>query len=229
MKNIICFDTETTGVDVFNDRIVQLYIGLYDEQGTEVDHREWLIDPGVPVPEGASDVHGFTTEFLRENGLKPEHALREAWGFLSHATDGGVKDMTFMAYNMNFDLSILGVEFARHKLQGGFVNWVTNNFRLLDPLVVDRAKDKYRKGKRTLEAACAHYGVEFSPDEAHDAGYDVRKTVEVGLKVVAKYGWPTNEEQARWHRSWAMGLQEYLRRSDPDAIVDGDWPYRKGA
>lgn len=55
----LVWDCETSGIDVFNDRIVQLFIGIADENGDLIERHEWLIDPGIEVPEGASDVHGF--------------------------------------------------------------------------------------------------------------------------------------------------------------------------
>ena len=46
-KKTLVFDTETTGIDVFNDRIVQLFIGIADEYGDLLERHEWLSDPGI--------------------------------------------------------------------------------------------------------------------------------------------------------------------------------------
>lgn len=55
------FDTETTGVDVENDRICQLG-GMWMQNGEMTDRRLVTINPGVPIPEGASNVHGITDD-----------------------------------------------------------------------------------------------------------------------------------------------------------------------
>lgn len=217
----LVFDTETTGIDVFNDRIVQLVISTADADGSVLSTREWIIDPGVEVPEEAANVHGFTTEFLREHGVQPVKALSEA-----HEVFRENLHLTWVAFNLNYDLSILSAENWRHSIDFEFVEGVSRQVQLFDPLVVDRHEDKYRKGKRKLENVAAHYGVPFDPDAAHKADYDVEVTAKVAARVAERYGIPSNETQAAWYREWATGLQEYFRRTDPEAVVNGDWPVR---
>lgn len=216
----LVFDTETTGIDVFNDRIVQLFIATADSEGNLLETWEWIIDPGVEVPEEASNVHGFTTEYLRENGQDPLGALTaaldvfEEWG-----------ELTFVAYNLSFDLIILDSEMRRHGAIESFGH-DTAGYLLFDPLVVDRAKDKFRKGKRKLENVAPHYGVPFNPDEAHKADYDVKVTAKVAAAVAKRYGIPSNAEQARMYKAWAENFESYLRRTDPDAVVSSEWPLK---
>lgn len=224
----LCADTETTGVNVFEDRIVQLFIATADEDGNLITTWEWFIDPGVPVPKEAAEVHGFTDEFLQENGDDPSYALGKALGiFREHL------DLTWVAFNMNFDLSILDAEFKRYNLTDTFATGAESRVKLFDPMVVDRARDKYRKGKRTLEALAGHYEVPFDPDEAHSAVYDVGATAKVAAKVAGKYGIPTTAEQAKMHSAWAKNITIYFARQgklEEDGtpiIVSGDWPYRK--
>lgn len=218
------FDVESTGVDVFNDRIVQLVIATADANGNLLEKYEWLIDPGVEVPEEAAKVHGFTTEYLAEHGEGPHEALWEA----DLVFKAAVRDeLTVVAFNLNFDLSILTAEMARHSLESRYGFWMADNTPLFDPLVVDRKKDRYRKGKRTLEAMAGHYGVPFDSEKAHEAGYDVEVTALVAAKIAGKYGVPSTTEQSEWYADWASNFQEYLRRNDPEATVNGDWPVRK--
>lgn len=218
----LVLDTETTGVDVFNDRIVQLVIATADANGNLIEKHEWLINPGVEVPEEAAKVHGFTTEYLAEYGAEPSEALAEA---LDQLLDNF--HLTWVAFNLNFDLSILESEFARHLGIPGWGRELSKKVLMFDPLVVDRKKDRYRKGKRTLEAMAGHYGVPFDSEKAHEAGYDVEVTALVAAKIAGKYGVPSTKEQSEWYADWASNFQEYLRRSDPDAVVNGDWPVRK--
>ena len=214
-------DAESTGIDVFNDRIVQWVISLADADGNLLETREWIIDPGIEVPEEAAAVHGFTTEFLRENGMAPAQALNEISSVLMEN-----RHLTWVFFNANYDLSILDAEFRRHGITDRFGAYVAKHVRLFDGLVVDRAKDKYRKGSRKLENVAAHYGVPFDPEAAHKADYDVEITAKVAARVAEKFGIPTTAEQKAWYAEWAEGLEKYLRRSDPEAVVDRDWPLR---
>ena len=222
-KKTLVFDTETTGIDVFNDRIVQLFIGIADENGELIERHEWLIDPGIEVPEGASDVHGFTTEFLQANGGDPEEVLQEAAGIFAQYAD-----IPWVAFNVNFDLSILYAEFTRQGIVSDWAETVlgTWNVQLIDGLVIDRAKDRYRKGKRKLGNMADTYGIAYDPDALHDAGADVELTAKVSRAIVHKYGIPSNAEQAEMYRAWAVNLEQFLQRSDPSASVDKDWPLK---
>lgn len=215
------FDTETTGVDTGYDRIVQFFGALADENGNLIETREWFINPGVPIPEEAAGVHGFTEEFLAENGGDPKEVLLEIKEWLSSN-----RHLISVAFNMNFDLSVLDAEFKRHGISETFGTWMRDEAKLVDGIVIDRHKDKYRKGKRTLEATAAHYGVPFDPELAHDAGYDVEVTAKVTKKILDKFGTPTTQEQSSWYASWAEGLEKYLRRTDPSAKVNRGWPLR---
>jgi DNA polymerase-3 subunit epsilon len=61
---LLTLDTETTGVDVFTDRIVTCNI-TYDIPGQEPYVANWMISPGVEIAEGASAVHGITNEIAQ--------------------------------------------------------------------------------------------------------------------------------------------------------------------
>lgn len=215
------WDVESTGIEVFEDRIVQFFGATADSQGNLLDTWEFFINPGVPVPEEAAAVHGFDDDFLAENGMEPYDALNYIRNlFLSE------RDLIQVAFNMNYDLSIIDAEMKRHGVSDYFGTWFAENAKLVDGLVIDRHKDKYRKGKRNLETQAAHYGVEFDPDEAHNAVYDVEKTAQVTVKILEKYGGPTTREQASWHEAWRKGFESYLRKSDPTARVEAGWPLR---
>lgn len=218
---VLVFDTETTGIDVFNDRIVQLFIGIADGNGDLIEQYEWLIDPGIEVPEEASNVHGFTTEFLRENGIVPEGALKAALEVFQ-----AYSDVPWVAFNLNYDLSILDKEMLRHGVHGYFGGWAVYSTSMIDGLVIDRHKDKWRKGKRKLANMAEAYGIDFDPDALHNAAADVELTTKVTRAIVNKHGMMTNAEQAEAYRTWAVDFEKYLRRNDPEAVVDSQWPVR---
>lgn len=220
----LCWDAETTGIDVHEDRIVQWFMATADKDGNLLDEFQWFINPGVPIAEEATAVHGLTNEWLAENGEDPVKAFNEI-----HEMFESLRDLTHVAFNMNFDLSILDAEFKRHRIEAlfeDFGQWMRTHGKLMDAIVIDRHHDKYRKGKRTLEALAKHYRVPFDPEAAHDAAYDVEVTAKVTVKVLEKFGTPTIQQQSVWYAGWAAGLQEYLRRTDPSATVDGSWPLK---
>src|SRR5699024_5836301 len=102
---------ETTGVDVFSDRIVTAAAVL--RGGGDHEVRTWLIDPGMEIPAGASAVHGISTEHAREHGSDPRDALVEISDHLHEALVGGVP---VVGFNVSFDLTLLESELARHGL-----------------------------------------------------------------------------------------------------------------
>lgn len=216
------FDVESGGIDVFKDRVVQFFGATADKNGNLIDTWEIFINPGVDIAQEAIDVHGFSNEFLKGNGKPPHVAFEEIRNlFLQH------RHLKIVAFNMNYDLSILDAEMKRHNTSVTFGKWFEENAKLIDGLVIDRHKDKYRKGKRNLETQAKHYGVEFDPNAAHNALYDTQVTAKVTVKILEKFGVPTTREQAAWQEAWRSNFESYLRKSDPTATVERGWPLRE--
>src|ERR1700712_1571982 len=65
------FDLETTRVDTATARIVTAHVGVIDETGAVVERKDWIVDPGIAIPDGAARVHGITTESARRFGGSP--------------------------------------------------------------------------------------------------------------------------------------------------------------
>jgi DNA polymerase-3 subunit epsilon len=64
-RPIVAFDVETTGTSFERDRIVQVgLIKMYP--GGEMNEWETLINPGIPIPSEATEVHGIDDEAVRE-------------------------------------------------------------------------------------------------------------------------------------------------------------------
>lgn len=217
----LVFDAETGGIDVHQDRIVQWFMATADDDGNLIEEFQWFINPGVPIAEESIAVHGLTNEWLEEQGRDPHEALTEiAQTFRDNL------DLIHVAFNLAFDLSILDAEFRRHGITDSFGSYIRDEARLVDAIVIDRHHDKYRKGKRTLASQADYYGAEYNGDSLHDARVDVELTAKVTVKMLEKFGTPTTSEQKTWYAEWAQGLEDYLRRSDPDARVDPNWPLK---
>ncbi|MCU1512957.1 MAG: polymerase subunit epsilon [Microbacteriaceae bacterium] len=218
------FDLETTGIDVTTSRIVSAHVGVIDAMGHSVEVHEWLADPGVEIPEGASAVHGISTERARAEGRPAIEVVSEILDALRGILGRGIPVTIF---NAPYDLSLLAHEAARYGLQP-----LGSPLPIIDPLVIDKALDRYRKGKRTLEAAAIVYGV--SLEDAHDAGADAvaagrvaqaiarRYPIELGEDVLALH-----EQQVTWCADQAESFQDYMRRErDQHFSADGSWPER---
>lgn len=218
------FDLETTGVDVETARIVSAHVGVLDPTGTVLEERDWLVDPGVEIPDAAAAVHGITTERARAEGRSAVECVAEIIAALG---DLFARDIPVTIYNAPYDLSLLDREARRYGLTPLAVTGA-----VIDPLVIDRAVDRYRKGKRTLDIATGVYGVELTT--AHNAGADAVAAGRVALAIFRAHGQKLpadarslHDHQIGWHAEQSANFQEYMRRvRDPEFVADGAWPIR---
>jgi len=219
---LLGFDTETTGVALDRDRIIQAAL----VSGTGAPGGEtagvWLINPGVPIPPGATRVHGITDEQVQAEGIPPEEALAQVAAALRGAVEGGVP---VVAYRAGFDCTMLSYELERHGIAQP--DWA--NMAIVDPSVLDKQVDRYRRGKRTLGVTAAHYGVPHA--EAHSAAGDAAATVALARAIGAMYpevGDVTASDlhaaQVQWFAEDAAGLEAYFRRKGREEAVDRRWP-----
>ncbi|MEU0075241.1 3'-5' exonuclease [Streptomyces sp. NPDC006332] len=226
---LAAFDTETTGVDVETDRIVSAAVVVQDGPGARPRVRRWLVNPGVPVPPGATEVHGLTQEHLQRNGRWPAPVMYEIADALA---EQAVVGRPLVVMNAPFDLTILDRELRRHRASSLDRWFESSPLLVLDPRVLDKHLDRYRKGRRTLTDLCAHY--EVSLEGAHDAGADALAALEVvravGRRFAARLERLSAAElhtlQAVWHAAQARGLQAWFARSGTEETVDPAWPLR---
>jgi len=222
VPSLCVFDLETTGVDTDNDRIVTSFIGRIMRDGQVNGSYSWLVNPGVSIPEGASAIHGITDEVAQRDGTDPATAVAEMLVVLRRSIAAG---RPIVAYNASFDLSMLNAEARRYGLEP-----IADFGAVLDPYVIDKAIDRFRKGKRTLIATSEFYGVPL--EGAHDAEADAVATGRVCWAVLAKAEereLPSlHAQQVIWAAEQAASLQSYLRRSqeDDEIVIDGTWPVR---
>lgn len=224
LSRLAGFDTETTGVDVENDRIVTACIV---EVGGDlpVAASNWLLNPGVDIPEAATAVHGISTERAKEEGQDAAEGIAQIVAALAQVVLAGTP---LVAMNAPFDLTLLDREARRYGVQP-LTDIVGDDLRVLDPRVLDKRVDPYRKGKRTLTDLCAHYQVKL--DGAHAADADAIAACRVTWRIASRFAEIGNafldelqDLQGDWAAAQAASFQEYLQRKDPDAVVDGTWP-----
>ncbi|MFG2121250.1 3'-5' exonuclease [Streptomyces sp. NPDC048710] len=229
---LIGFDLETTGTDPCEARIVTGAV-IEVRAGESLGRREWLADPGVEIPADAVAVHGISNERAAAEGSPADQVADAIAGVLVSYWKTGVP---VVAYNAAFDLTLLSAELRRYGLPslsdrlGGRAP-----APVVDPYTIDRRVDRYRRGKRNLEAVCAEYGIVL--DAAHNASADALAAARLASAIadrhpkIASLG-PAelHRRQIEWYAEWAADFQAFLRRKgDADAVVDGVWPVREPA
>lgn len=218
------FDLETTGIDIETSRIVSAHVGVLDASGVLVERQDWLADPGIDIPPQATAVHGISTERARAEGMPAAVVVAEIVDALRQLVSRGIP---ITIYNAPYDLSLLNREALRH----GVPPLVAPS-PIIDPLVIDKAVDRYRKGKRTLEVAALHYGVDLT--DAHDAAADAVAAGRVAQALARKFseqlpGDPSelHTQQVGWFAEQSASFEDYMRRTrDPGFSASYIWPER---
>lgn len=166
-RPIVFFDLETTGVDTFNDRIVQIgAIKIYPD-GKREELNE-LVNPQMNIPKEASDIHGITDEVVANKPTIGDLAEKLAT-FFSNSDLGG--------YNVkNFDIPLLMSEFNRIGLE-----FNTEKVYIADAMAIFRLKEP-----RTLTAAYKKY-CNKDLENAHDAMVDIKASLDVFEGQLAHY------------------------------------------
>lgn len=215
------FDLETTGRDPQTARIVTASIILVNGRGETLQHHEWLACPEIPIPAEAAAIHGITNERARAEGGNPAAVTAEVAEVLGGMFAAGIP---VLAFNACYDFTVLARECERFGLP------VPNPEPVIDPYILDKQVDRFRRGKRTLTAMAEHYGVGF--ENAHTSAADVAATLAVAAVMAEKYpelqcdAVTLHRAQVGWAAGQAASFQEYLRRRDPEAVIDGSWPFR---
>lgn len=225
-RRLAAFDIETTGVDPESDRIVTAAVALVGD-GRPTESFAWLVDPGVEIPAGATAVHGITTAHARAEGEDPAAAVEAITTLLAAQLRAGVP---VIAFNARFDLTTLDREARRHGVRP-LVDRVGGPQGLLvvDPFVLDKQYDRYRRGKRTLGAVCEHYRIPLV--DAHAADADALAAARVAYRLATRLPElratelrSLHAQQVGWAAEQAASLEEYFREQGRAERIERAWP-----
>lgn len=167
MREII-FDTETTGLDNKQDRVIEI-------GGVELENHfptgrtlHIYISPGErKVHPDALAVHGITDEFLKDK--RPFAAVaEEILAFFGEAR--------WVAHNASFDMGFMNAEFERLGLPPIAQERVTDTLAL--------ARRKHPMGPNSLDALCRRYGIDNSHRTQHGALLDSELLAEVYIEMI---------------------------------------------
>lgn len=168
LKNPLVFiDLETTGIDIVNDRIVEIAVlKLFPDGREEIKVRR--TNPGIPISPEATAVHGITNE-----DVKNEPTFKEIAKSLANLVEG----CDFAGFNSNkFDFPLLAEEFLRAGV----------DFDFKKRKFIDVQTIFHKMEKRTLEAAYKFY-CEKNLENAHSAEADTLATFEVLKAQLDRY------------------------------------------
>jgi len=218
------FDLETTGVDPGTCRIVTAHLGVLDGEGHVIGAHDWLLDPGVEIPAEAAAIHGVTTARARAEGMRAHEGVAQLVDAIAHLLSTGVP---LVAYNAAYDLTVLDREARRYAVPP-----LDAPAPVIDPYVIDKALDRYRRGKRTLSVTAAHYGVDL--DAAHEASADAIAAGRVALALAGAFPEllavelpELHARQVGWARDQAASYQAWRRANgSPEFTTSGAWPLR---
>lgn len=166
-RPIVFFDLETTGVNVINDRIIEISILKVHPDGLE-ESKTRRINPGIPIPPASSEVHGIMDEDVKDCPLFAQVA-RSLYQWIEGCDIAG--------FNSNrFDVPLLVEELLRAGVE---VDLSRRRF-------VDVQTIYHKMERRTLEAAYRFY-CDKTLDNAHSAEADTRATYEILMAQLDRY------------------------------------------
>lgn len=166
-KPLAVFDLETTGLDISNDRIVEIAILKIKPDGSEEQYLK-RVNPEMKISEESSSIHGISDEDIKDAPTFRDIA-QEVAEFIG--------DAHLIGYNSNkFDIPVLAEEFLR----------VGSDFDISSRKFIDVQNIFHKMEQRTLVAAYKFYcGKELV--DAHSAMADVTATFEVLKAQIERY------------------------------------------
>jgi DNA polymerase III subunit epsilon len=166
-RPIAFIDLETTGVNLANDRIVEIAIAKMMPDGSRQTRRK-LINPGMPIPPESTEIHGITNEMVKD-APSFKSVANELKQYIDGCDLGG--------YNSNrFDIPLLMEEFLRAGIEVDL-----SNRRMIDVQHIF-----YQMEPRTLTAAVKFY-CNKELEGAHGAEADINATIDVLLAQLQRY------------------------------------------
>jgi DNA polymerase III subunit epsilon len=173
-RNLFTIDVESTGVDVQNDRIIEIGFQQFNDAGLVKEYTT-RINPGIPIPPASTAVHHIT-----DDDVKAKPTFKQ----LAESFARGFKDCDYAGKRVTFDLQMLTSEFARAK-----VSWTLGDARIVDADQLERLLVP-----RSLSHLYKKYTGEDMQD-AHSALADVQSTtivIEKQLQTAGAIDLPRN-------------------------------------
>jgi len=199
-RPIIFFDLETTGTNAAQDRIVEIACVKLNPDGDREGYTK-RINPGSPIPAGATAIHGICDDDVRDAPTFKQIA-RDLWKWMQRCDFGG--------YNAaRFDLPVLVEEFLRAGVPVDFS----------DCRMVDAQQIFFKMEQRTLAAAYKFYCGKVL-EGAHAAEADILATIEVVEAQLERYPEHLSCEVDALHE-FCAGTERYVDLHRTMVMTDG--------
>jgi len=167
MREII-FDTETTGLDKNEDRIIEIgCVELDNRFPTGRTFHVYVNPQGRQIHPDALAVHGISSEQLADKPTFPE-IVEDFLNFTNGAR--------LVAHNAMFDLGFINAELDRTGQLPISVD------RIVDTLAL--ARRKHPIGPNSLDALCKRYGIDNSRRTLHGALLDSEILADVYIELI---------------------------------------------
>ena len=161
------FDLETTGINITNDRIVEIAI-LKLNPDEKIEKKVWLVNPEMLIPKEVSEIHGITDDKVVDAPTFKE---------ISKTIYNFIKGSDLAGYNSDrFDIPLLMEEFLRSE-----VDFETKNLRTIDVQTIF-----HKMEQRNLTAALKFY-CNKKLENAHSAMVDTQATYDVLMSQLDRY------------------------------------------
>lgn len=191
-RPIAFIDLETTGVNLANDRIVEIAIVKMMPDGSRQTKRK-LINPAMPIPAESTEIHGITNEMVKDAPTFKAVA-NELKQYIEGCDLGG--------YNSNrFDIPLLMEEFLRSGI----------DVDLSKRRMIDVQHIFYQMEPRTLTAAVKFY-CNKELEGAHGAEADINATIDVLLAQLQRYEHLGNSVDSILNTIGEEKIVDYARR-----------------
>jgi DNA polymerase III subunit epsilon len=225
---LIGMDTETTDKYPQWARIVTSAVVLDNQPANEISDWTWIANPECEIKLEATAVHGFSNEFVQKNGRDTESVIREMLSIMTALWHQ--YRCPLVVVNAPFDYTVLNQELIRLRI-GRIEDYDLPP--IIDTLTCDRKLDVYRRGKRSLTATAAAYGIPIQG--AHTAIGDIKCAINLARAMAVKY--PSFGScdmqrlqmlQAMAHKEWCENYTKYQRLMHPDFTISSHgWPYQR--
>lgn len=196
-KPLVVFDLETTGLDLVNDRIIQISYIKVMPSGEE-KRENIFVNPGKPIPPLVQQLTGITDADVADAPSFKSMAASLATKF---------KGCDFAGFNSNhFDIPMLAEEFLRAGIDFDF-----SSCRLIDAQTIF-----HKMERRNLAAAYKFYcGRKMEDDfEAHRADQDTEATYRVLMGELDKYSAENQTEPEKQLANDMDVLAEFSKNND---------------
>ncbi len=223
---VAVIDFETTGVNPYESRAVEMAIVHMNlGEGNEEVVFKQRFNPQVPIPEGASNIHGITNDVVTDC---------PSFGEMIPTIEKHLQNRVLAAYNLSFDWTVLNSEYRRSTTWHPDIDQRSAygySFFGLCGLIMAREIDQGDRGRgyHSLSSVCTRRDIALT--EAHSADADslaTAKLLEMLLKeVTGSVGrFPTVRDFWAWQKSAAMaqerGLRDWLRTKGKS---NDTWPW----